>query len=143
MSTGNHARIGIELDKFNSYSSSKGPPPVGPYSAVVEAKNPNRILFIAGQLPMTSDGNIVSEDIKEQTKTVLENLKNQLDAANCTFQNVVKTTVFLKNMDHFQDMNTIYSEFFADNTVKPARAAVEVSRLPKDALVEIEAIAID
>jgi len=114
---------------------------VGPYSAVVSVEMPSTLLFVAGQLPMTLDGKIVNGEIKEQTKAVLMNIKMQLEATNASVRDIVKTTVFLANMDHFQDMNEVYAEFFKDSKTKPARATVEVARLPMNALVEIEAIA--
>jgi 2-iminobutanoate/2-iminopropanoate deaminase len=115
---------------------------VGPYSAVVAVENPSKILFIAGQGPMTSDGKLVGGGIEEQTRATLTNLKLQLEAAGASLQDVVKTTVFLKNMDDFQEMNKIYAEFFEKNEIKPARSTIQAARLPFDISVEIEAIAI-
>ena len=134
-------RGGNGLSRLKSYSSPKAPPPVGPYSAVVSVEMPSTLLFVAGQLPMASDGKIVNGEIKEHTKAVLMNIKMQLEAANASVRDIVKTTVFLANMDHFQDMNEVYAEFFKDSKTKSARATVEVARLPMNALVEIEAIA--
>ncbi len=115
---------------------------MGPYSAVVAVENPSKILFVAGQGPMTSDGKLVQGEIGEQAKVTLTNLKVQLEAAGASLKNVVKTTVFLKDMNHFQQMNEIYGDFFKDNNPKPARTTIEAARLPFDILIEIEAIAV-
>ncbi|MFX0114106.1 MAG: RidA family protein [Candidatus Hodarchaeota archaeon] len=130
------------MAKFKAYASPNGPPAVGPYSAVVEVESPSRILFVAGQGPMTPDGKLVEGGIKEQTNAVLRNLKLQLEAAGASLRNVAKTTVFLKDMSNFQEMNKIYGDFFKDNEIKPARSTIEAARLPLDILVEIDAIAI-
>ncbi|MFW9914237.1 MAG: RidA family protein [Candidatus Thorarchaeota archaeon] len=130
------------MSKFKTYSSPHGPPAVGPYSAVVAVENPSKILFVAGQGPMTSDGKLVEGGIEKQTRATLTNLKLQLEAAGASLQDVVKTTVFLKNMDDFQEMNKIYAEFFEKSEIKPARSTIQAARLPLDISVEIEAIAI-
>ncbi|SFH46445.1 2-iminobutanoate/2-iminopropanoate deaminase [Tindallia magadiensis] len=120
------------------HATSKAPAAIGPYSQAVEAGN---MIFISGQLPMDPDTmQFVSNDIKGQTKQSLNNLKAILESAGFTMEQVVKTTVFVKDMNEFGEMNEIYGEFFTDH--KPARACVEVARLPKDAKVEIEAVAI-
>ncbi|AFK22363.1 RidA family protein [Pyrococcus sp. ST04] len=117
--------------------TEKAPKPIGPYSQAIKAGN---FLFIAGQIPIDPEtGELVKGDIKEQTRRVLENIKAILEAAGYSLEDVVKVTVYLKNMDDFAAMNEVYSEYFGES--KPARAAIEVSRLPKDVLVEIEAIA--
>ncbi|MFQ5978267.1 MAG: RidA family protein [Candidatus Heimdallarchaeota archaeon] len=130
------------MTRFKAYSSPDGPPAIGPYSAVVAVDTPSRILFIAGQGPMTADGKIVEGEIQKQTKATLKNLSLQLEAAGASLQNVAKTTVFLKDMNDFKAMNQIYAEFFKKNEVKPARSTVQAARLPMDILIEIEAIAV-
>ncbi len=116
--------------------SGDAPRPIGPYSQAVKVGN---FLFISGQIPADKDGNLVKGDIKAQTRQVLENIKAILEAAGAGLENVVKVTVYLKDMNDFGAMNEVYSEYFGES--KPARAAVEVSRLPKDVKIEIEAIA--
>ena len=116
---------------------SKSAPAVGPYNHAVRAGD---LLFCAGQIPLDpATGNLVAGDIKAQTERVLENVKAILEAAGCHLHRVVKTTVFLKNMGDFTAMNEVYAKYFP--TAPPARSTVEVARLPKDALVEIEVIA--
>ncbi|MCC5911563.1 MAG: RidA family protein [Clostridiaceae bacterium] len=123
---------------IKSINTEKAPAAIGPYSQAVKVGN---LMFISGQLPMDPKSmEIVSQDIKEQTKQALENLKAILQEEGLTFKNVAKTTVFIKNMDEFSLINEVYSEYFNEN--KPARACVEVARLPKDVGVEIEAIAV-
>jgi 2-iminobutanoate/2-iminopropanoate deaminase len=117
------------------------PAPVGPYNQAVIASG--EMLFVAGQIPLNPQtGNIVGEgDIAQQTKQVMSNIAAILEAAGANWENVVKTSVFLKDLTDFNAMNLVYSEYFAEATA-PARACVEVSRLPKDVLVEIECIAV-
>ncbi|HLP16011.1 MAG TPA: RidA family protein [Bacteroidota bacterium] len=113
--------------------------PIGPYNQAVAVQG--RLVFTAGQLPIDPvTGQIASGGIREQTKQVCENLKTVLAQANTTLSNVVKTTVFLKNMGDFAAMNETYGTYFGEAC--PARSTVEVARLPKDVLVEIEAIAV-
>jgi 2-iminobutanoate/2-iminopropanoate deaminase len=113
------------------------PAAIGPYS---QAINVGDFLFISGQLPVdSSTGNVVEADIKAQTQQSLTNLVAILKEANYDVHHVVKTTVYLSKMDNFQKMNEVYAQFFTKNF--PARCAIEVSRLPKDVLVEIDAIA--
>ena len=116
--------------------SGNAPKPIGPYSQAVKVGN---LLFISGQIPADKDGNLVKGDIKAQTRQVLENIKAILEAAGAGLENVVKVTVYLKDMNDFAAMNEVYAEYFSES--KPARAAVEVSRLPKDVGIEIEAVA--
>jgi len=112
-------------------------PPVGPYSPGIKVGN---FLFISGQGPFDPSAATVPDDIKEQTILAMENIKRIVEAAGLTMDNLVKTTVFLKNMKDFQKMNRAYRKFFT--TEPPARSCVEVSKLPLDnMLVEIEAIA--
>lgn len=119
-------------------STDAAPKAIGPYSQAVRAGS---LLFISGQLPSDpKTGNIVGGDIKIQTKQCIENINGILAAAGASLANVVKTTVFLKSMDHFAEMNQVYQRYFTGDA--PARSTVEVARLPKDALVEIESVAI-
>ena len=114
------------------------PEAIGPYSQSVLAGN---ILFISGQLPIDPEtGKFAGNDIKSQTEQSLKNIESILEKAGCTMDNVVKTTVLLNDMVDFAKMNEVYAKFFTKDY--PARAAYEVARLPKDALVEIEAVAV-
>jgi 2-iminobutanoate/2-iminopropanoate deaminase len=118
-------------------STGRGPKPIGPYSRAIKA---NGFVFVSGQIALDpQSGELVSGDIRQQTQQVLENVKAILEAAGVSFHHVVKSTVFLKNMNDFAAMNEVYARYFA--SAPPARSAVEVARLPKDALVEIEIIA--
>lgn len=118
-------------------SNDKIPAAIGPYSPAVKVGN---MLFVSGQLPIDpEDGSIVGEDIKKQTKQVLENLKALLELYSYTLKNIVKTTVFLKDMNDFAIFNQVYAEYFKEEF--PARSCVEVACLPKNATIEIEAIA--
>jgi len=119
--------------------TDQAPAAIGPYSqgVVVSA---GRLVFTAGQIPMDpTTGELVRGGIEEQTKRALENLSAVLKAAGTDLSHVVKTTVFLKDMNDFSKMNSVYETFFSENP--PARSAVEVVRLPKDVLVEIECVA--
>jgi len=117
--------------------SRNAPAPVGPYSQAIVI---GHLVFTAGQIAIDpATGELVQKDIKAQTRQVLKNLAAVLEAAGTDLDHVVKTTVFLKRMEDFPYMNEVYAEFFPENP--PARSAVEVSRLPKDVLVEIECIA--
>lgn len=120
-------------------STKNAPAAVGPYSQGIKVGN---TLYISGQLPINSlTGEIYTgDDIKEETKISLENIKAILEAGGATLNDVVKCTVYIKNMDQFSLINEMYAEFFTEN--KPARVCVEVARLPKDANVEIDAIAV-
>jgi len=119
-------------------STDKAPGAIGPYSQAVKAGN---MVFCSGQIPIDpATGAFVSDDVAAQTKQVLINLSAVLEAAGSGLGNVVKTTVFLADMNDFAAMNDVYSEFFSEN--KPARATVEAARLPKDARVEIDCIAL-
>ena len=117
--------------------TEKAPKAIGPYS---QAQKVGDLLFTSGQIPLNpSTGELVTE-IKAATKQSLENIKAILEAAGTSLENVVKTVVYIKNMNDFGDVNEVYGEYFKENA--PARSCVEVSRLPKDSLGEIEAIAI-
>ncbi len=119
-------------------NTDKAPVAIGPYSQGVRVDN---LLFISGQMPLDPNTmDIVPGTIKEQTARVIENLKAILEEAGLTLNNVVKTTVFIKDMNDFANINEVYASYFTEN--KPARACVEVARLPKDVGVEIEAIAV-
>lgn len=114
------------------------PEAIGPYSQSVLSGN---ILFISGQLPINPEtGKFAGNDIKSQTEQSLKNIESILEKAGCTMDNVVKTTVLLNDMGDFAKMNEVYAKFFTKDY--PARAAYEVAKLPKDALVEIEAVAV-
>jgi 2-iminobutanoate/2-iminopropanoate deaminase len=118
-------------------ATNQAPAAIGPYSQGIIVNN---MFYSSGQIPLTADGNMVEGDIKEQTHQVFTNLKAVLAAAGASLETVVKSTVFIKNMDEFADVNEVYGEYFSNH--KPARSTVEVARLPKDALVEIEVIAL-
>jgi 2-iminobutanoate/2-iminopropanoate deaminase len=119
-------------------STENAPGAIGPYSQAVRAGN---MVFCSGQIPINPQtGEFVSEDVAEQTRQVLKNLSAVLEAADTSLNNVVKTTVFLADMNDFAAMNEVYTEFFSEN--KPARATVQAARLPRDARVEIECIAV-
>lgn len=117
-------------------NTEKAPKALGPYSQGVIA---NDLLFISGQIPFDPiTMQKVNENIKDQTRQCLENIKAIVENAGATIKDVIRCGVFLKNMDDFASMNEVYAEYFSD--WKPARSAVEVARLPKDVLVEIDAI---
>ncbi|MDR1065351.1 MAG: RidA family protein [Oscillospiraceae bacterium] len=121
-------------------TTSAAPAAIGPYSQGIEADGLTGLVFVSGQLPIDpATGEIVPGGVSEQTGRSLENVKAVVESAGLTLADVVKTTVYLKNMDDFAAMNAVYASYFTKNC--PARAAVEVARLPKDALVEIEAVA--
>jgi 2-iminobutanoate/2-iminopropanoate deaminase len=117
--------------------SDQAPAAVGPYSQAIKWGN---MLFTSGQIPLhPRSGQVVEGGIKEQTRQVLENLRAVLTAAGTSLGNVLKTTCFLDDMNDFAQFNEVYQEFFKDDP--PARSCVAVDRLPKDVLVEVEAIA--
>ena len=119
--------------------TDRAPEAIGPYSQAIVV-SADRLVFTAGQLGMDpATGRMASGGIAEQTRQALENVRAILEAAGSDLENVVKVTVYLKNMDDFAAMNEVYAGFFAEHP--PARAAVEVARLPKDALIEIEVVA--
>ena len=118
-------------------STSKAPAAIGPYSQAIQVGN---LVFASGQIPIDpATGSFVAGGVKEQARQSLTNVKGILDEAGLTLDNVVKTTVFLADMNDFADVNAVYAEFFAEPY--PARSAVAVKTLPKGALVEIEVIA--
>jgi 2-iminobutanoate/2-iminopropanoate deaminase len=116
--------------------TENAPAPIGPYSQAIEFGN---LIFTSGQIPLSPDGNVISGGIKEQTRQTIYNLRNILEDNGCSLHNVIKVTIFLKDMNHFQEVNEVYKEYF--DFSQPARSTVEVARLPKDVLIEIEAIA--
>ena len=117
--------------------TDRGPKPIGPYSQAIRA---NGLLFISGQVALDpKTGEMTETDIRKQTERVLENVRGIVEAAGSKMTHVVKTTVFLKDMNDFGTMNEVYAGYFT--STPPARSTVQVSRLPKDALVEIEVIA--
>ena len=119
-------------------STNKAPLAIGPYSQGVDTGN---LVFLSGQLPICpKEGKIVADKIEGQTRQSLENVKAILEAAGCTMDSVVKTTVYLKDIADFSKMNEIYKEFFKEGSY-PARSAFQVAALPQGALVEIEVIA--
>lgn len=119
-------------------ATDKAPAAIGPYSQAIKAGG---MVFCSGQIPIDpATGEFVSEVVSEQTEQVLVNLREVLKAAGTSLENVVKTTVFLADMDDFVEMNVVYERHFASN--KPARATVQAARLPRDAKVEIDCIAI-
>lgn len=118
--------------------TDRGPKPIGPYSQAVKA---NGFVFVSGQIaldPMT--GEFVGADVRQQTERVLENLKAILEASGAPLTHVVKTTVYLKDMNEFSAMNEVYARYFT--AAPPARSTVQAARLPKDALVEIDVVAV-
>lgn len=119
-------------------NTPNAPAPIGPYNQATLVGN---MLYISGQLPMNSKtGKLVSDTIKNETKQVMENLKAVLEEAGMTFENVVKTTIFIADMKQFADINAVYAEYFKTETA-PARETVEVANLPMYVNVEISAIA--
>ena len=117
--------------------TKNAPAPIGPYSQAIRA---NGFVFVSGQIPINpATGQVVEAKIEIQTHQALENLSAILESAGMTLANVVKTTVFLTDLDDFSGFNQIYEQYFGE--VKPARATVQVARLPREVMVEIEAIA--
>lgn len=118
--------------------TANAPAAIGPYSQAITA---NGFVYTAGQIPLDpATGELVEGDIGTQTKRVMESLKAILEQAGASLQTVVKTTVFLKSMDDFAAMNTVYAEYFGEH--KPARSTVQAAKLPRDVNVEIEAVAL-
>lgn len=118
-------------------STAKAPAAIGPYSQAIEV---NGLLFTSGVVPINPETNeLVTGDVEVQARQAIGNLKNLIEAAGSSVDKVVKTTVFIKDMNDFGKINDIYKEYFTSDF--PARSCVEVSRLPKDVLIEIEAIA--
>ena len=121
----------------NIIETTQAPAAIGPYSQAVKTGN---LLFVSGQIPLNPQtGTLVTDGIEAETHQVMKNLQAILTAAGTTLDAVVKTTIFLKSMDDFANVNTVYASYFTGNY--PARETVEVSRLPKDARVEISVVA--
>jgi 2-iminobutanoate/2-iminopropanoate deaminase len=118
-------------------NTTQAPAAIGPYSQGITVNN---LFYSSGQIPLTAEGELVQGDVKEQTHQVFKNLQALLEEAGASFESVVKTTVFIKDMNDFAAVNEVYGGYFP--THKPARSCVEVARLPKDVLVEIEVIAL-
>jgi 2-iminobutanoate/2-iminopropanoate deaminase len=119
-------------------STKKAPAAIGPYSQAIKF---GKFVFASGQIPLNPEtGELVISDVKSAAKQSLENLKAVLEAAGTSLDNVVKTTVFLKDMKDFAAVNDVYAQYFVEKM--PARSAVQIGKLPKDSLVEIEAIAV-
>jgi 2-iminobutanoate/2-iminopropanoate deaminase len=118
--------------------TDRGPKPIGPYSQAIRA---NGFLYVSGQVALDAKtGEMMAGDISQQTERTLENVRGIVEAAGSNMSHVVKATVFLKDMNEFAAMNQVYARYFP--LAPPARSTVQVARLPKDALVEIEVIAI-
>ncbi len=122
----------------NTIATDKAPAAIGPYA---QANRLGNLILTSGQVPLAPEtGAVIDGGIEEQTRQALSNVKAILEAAGSSMDQVLKTTVFLKNMEDFAAMNGVYATFFAEDCL-PSRSAVEVARLPKDVLVEIEAVA--
>ena len=118
--------------------TERAPKAIGPYSQAIQAGG---FLFLSGQVPLDpKTGELVKGDLGQQTKQVLENIEGVLESQNLGMEDVVKATIFLKNIENFNQVNEVYSSYFP--TSPPARSTVEVARLPRDAEIEIEAIAL-
>ncbi|WP_231607594.1 RidA family protein [Fictibacillus sp. 18YEL24] len=117
--------------------TEEAPPAIGPYSQGIII---DQLFFSSGQIPLTKEGVMIDGDVKEQTHQVFQNLQAVLKEAGSSLDQVVKATVFISDMNEFADINEVYAEYFSEH--KPARSCVEVARLPKDAKVEIEVIAL-
>lgn len=127
---------GEEKRKKKSLLSLKAPKPIGPYSQAIEF---DKFIFLSGQIGIDPEKGELKEGIEEQTKQTLENIKNILESEGLSMDNIIKVTIFLKNMEDFQKVNEIYSNYFKEPY--PARSTVSVKELPKNALIEIEVIA--
>ena len=120
---------------MKTINTNKAPEALGPYSHALVVNN---LVFTSGQIPLDTEGNIVSDDVKEQTKQVLDNLSVVLEEAGSDLNSVVKATIFISDMNEFQQINEVYGSYFSEH--QPARSCVEVARLPKDVKVEIEVV---
>ncbi len=116
--------------------TDKAPAAIGPYSQAIVS---NGLVFCSGQIPINPETGDIPEGVAAQANQVFKNIKNLLEAAGASMDNVIKTSVFIKNMDDFVEINAIYAEYFTEPY--PARSCVEVARLPKDVLLEAEVIA--
>jgi 2-iminobutanoate/2-iminopropanoate deaminase len=123
------------MSKLDIIATNEAPTAIGPYSQAIRFGN---LLFTSGQIPLGLDGQVVAGGIVEQTHQVLHNLQVILKASGCVLSDVIKATVFIKDMNQFSAFNEVYASYFGDH--KPARSTVEVARLPKDVFVEIELV---
>ena len=123
------------MTNMKQISTNKAPAAIGPYSQAIVSGN---ILFCSGQIPLDPETGAIPEGVEAQAEQALTNVKNLIESAGGKIDNVVKTTVFIKNMDDFGKINEIYAKYFTEPF--PARSCVEVARLPKDVLLEVEAI---
>nr|WP_304650719.1 MULTISPECIES: RidA family protein [unclassified Thermoactinomyces] len=124
------------MGMIKQVQTEKAPQAIGPYSQAVEL---GELIFTSGQIPLTPEGELAGSDIATQTHQVLKNIGAVLEAAGSDYNHVIKTTIFIKDMNQFQQINEIYAQYFSGH--KPARSCVEVARLPKDVLIEMEVIA--
>ncbi|CAL4321867.1 Rid family detoxifying hydrolase [Buchnera aphidicola] len=125
---------------YNIINTKQSPQPIGPY---VQGVQINNFVFISGQIPININSEIISNDISKQTEKSLQNIKNIIEKVGLKVNNIVKTTIFLINLKEIDKVNCVYKNFFIQNNARyPARTCVEVSKLPKNAKIEIEAIAI-
>ena len=122
---------------MKTIQTPNAPAAIGPYSQGIVI---DHLFFSSGQIPLTPEGEIVDGGIEEQTHQVFKNLKAVLEEAGASLETVIKATVFIKDMDQFAKLNEVYGKYFSEH--KPARSTVEVARLPKDVLVEIEVVAL-
>jgi len=114
------------------------PRAIGPYSQFIKSQN---MLYISGQIPVNPSTGIINTNISEATKQILDNITSILEYNSLTIQDVIKCQIYLKDMDTFDEMNAVYAQYFKDNKPLPVRECVEVSRLPKDSIIEISCIA--
>lgn len=122
---------------MKTINTKNAPAALGPYSQAIEANN---LIFLSGQIGINPTTNLLAKDLEAQTHQILKNLQSILQSTNLTLENIVKTTIYLTNINDFAKVNEIYATYFP--THKPARATIEVSNLPKSALIEIDAIAV-
>jgi 2-iminobutanoate/2-iminopropanoate deaminase len=127
------------LKMLEYISTEKAPKAVGPYSQAVQTDKATKLVFTSGQIPINPLNGEIPKTLEKQTEQAIQNLKNVLEAAGSGLEKVLKTTVFIQNMNDFPMINEIYAKYFKEPY--PARSCVEVARLPKDVLLEIEAIA--
>jgi len=125
------------MPRFEFVTPPGSQPVIGPYSPAVVSGS---MVFVSGQIPRDGSGKVVADNIDNATRQVLENLKSVLSAAGCSPSDVVKTTVFLQDLNDFEGMNKVYAAFFGEH--RPARSTVQVAKLPAGARVEIECIAV-
>ncbi len=118
-------------------NTQKAPAAIGPYAQAIKVGN---MVYTSGQIPLTPEGELIKGDIHEQTRQILVNLQNVLEEAGSSLQHIVKTTIYLTDMDDFLAVNTVYGEFFAGSF--PARSTVAVKTLPKNVDIEIDAVAV-